>query len=96
MNNVANSKRVFYIAPHMVVGYADILGGRGDVRLDKLENDSADDVAAPILAGAHAFQIGSARDELARKYHADRGPAAPGAEPADRFDPRRRLRYRQP
>ena len=25
-----------------------------------------------MLAGAHAFQIGSARDELAKKYHADR------------------------
>jgi hypothetical protein len=36
MNNVANSKRVFYMAPHMVVGYAAILGGRGDVTLDRL------------------------------------------------------------
>jgi len=31
MSNVVNSKRVFYVAPHMVVGYADILGKRGDV-----------------------------------------------------------------
>ena len=29
-----------------------------------------DDAAAPVLAGAHAYQIGSARDELAKKYHA--------------------------
>src|SRR4029453_8945315 len=29
-----------------------------------------DDDATPILAGAHAYQIGSARDELAKKYHA--------------------------
>src|SRR5205085_3358804 len=43
---------------------------RPDVRLDKLENDSPDEVAAPILAGAHAYQIGSSRDELARRFHA--------------------------
>jgi D-3-phosphoglycerate dehydrogenase len=66
------TKRVFYVKYLAHNIYADILRARGDVRLDKLENDSADDVAAPILAGAHAFQIGSARDELARKYHADR------------------------
>jgi D-3-phosphoglycerate dehydrogenase len=41
------------------------------VRLDRLENDSAEEVAAPILAAAHAYQIGAARDELARVYHID-------------------------
>jgi len=66
------SKRVFYVKYLAHTNFIDILGRRGDIRLDKLENDSADDVAAPILAGAHAFQIGSARDELAKKYHADR------------------------
>ena len=66
------SKRVFYVKYLAHNNFIDILGRRGDIRLDKLENDSADDVAAPILAGAHAFQIGSARDELAKKYHADR------------------------
>lgn len=65
-------KRVFYVKYLAHNNFIDILGRRGDIRLDKLENDSADDVAAPILAGAHAFQIGSARDELAKKYHADR------------------------
>ena len=65
-------KRVFYVRylAHQI--YADTLAQRPDVRLDKLENDSADDVAAPILAGAHAYQIGSARDEIAPKYYADR------------------------
>ena len=43
---------------------------RKDVRLDRLENESPDDAAAPVLAGAHAYQIGASRDELARKYHA--------------------------
>jgi D-3-phosphoglycerate dehydrogenase len=65
-------KRVFYVRYLAHKIYADTLAQRPDVRLDKLENDSSDDVAAPILAGAHAYQIGSARDEIAPKYHADR------------------------
>ena len=47
-------------------------GTRPDVRLDRLENESPEQVAAPILAAAHAYQIGAARDELARHFHADR------------------------
>lgn len=66
------TKRVFYVKYLAHNIYVDILGSRSDVRLDKLENESADDMAAPVLAGAHAYQIGSARDELAKKYHADR------------------------
>jgi D-3-phosphoglycerate dehydrogenase len=62
-------KRVFYVRYVSHPDYIDILGKRPDVRLDKLENDSADAVAAPILAAAHAYQIGSARDEIAPKYH---------------------------
>ena len=50
--------------------FTEIVEKRADIRLDKLKNDSADDVATPVLAGAHAYQIGSARDELAKKYHA--------------------------
>ena len=69
---MADLKRVFYVKYLAHNNFIDILGTRSDIRLDKLENDSADDVAAPVLAGAHAFQIGSARDELAKKYHADR------------------------
>jgi len=69
---MADVKRVFYVKYLAHNNFIDILGRRSDIQLDKLENDSADDVAAPILAGAHAFQIGSARDELAKKYHADR------------------------
>ena len=65
-------KHVFYVKYLAHNIFTDILGRRGDIRLDKLENDSPDDVAAPVLAGAHAFQIGSARDELAKKYHAER------------------------
>src|SRR6478672_10811893 len=64
-----NNKRVFYVKylAHQV--YADILKARPDVRLDRLENESPDAVSAPILAAAHAYQIGAARDELAKHFH---------------------------
>jgi D-3-phosphoglycerate dehydrogenase len=66
-----NNKRVFYVKylSHQV--YADILQARPDVRLDRLENDSPDNVAAPILSAAHAYQVGAARDELAKHFHVD-------------------------
>ena len=66
-----NNKRVFYVKYLAHPVYAEILQARPDVRLDRLENDSADDLAAPILAAAHAYQIGAARDEIARHFHAD-------------------------
>src|SRR5258707_9788913 len=65
-----NTKRVFYVKYLAAPDFAEALARRPDVRLDKLENESADDVAAPILKDAHAYQIGSARDEIATKYHA--------------------------
>ena len=67
-----NNKRVFYVKYLAHEVYAEILRARPDVRLDRLENDSPDDVAAPILAAAHAYQVGAARDELARHFHVDR------------------------
>ena len=86
-----NNKRVFYVKylAHQI--YADILQARPDVRLDRLENESPDDIAAPIVSAAHAYQIGAARDELARHFHVDRRPAAARAEPLDRLKQRRRL-----
>jgi D-3-phosphoglycerate dehydrogenase / 2-oxoglutarate reductase len=66
-----NTKRVFYVKYLADPVYADILGARGDVRLDRLENESPDDEAAKILAAAHVYQIGSARDEIARRFHVD-------------------------
>src|SRR6202035_4229995 len=67
-----NNKRVFYVKylPNQI--YVDILKTRPDVRLDRLENESPDDIAAPILSAAHAYQIGAARDELAPHFHVDR------------------------
>jgi D-3-phosphoglycerate dehydrogenase / 2-oxoglutarate reductase len=67
-----NTKRVFYVKYLAHEIYADILRARPDVRLDRLENESAEETAAPILAVAHAYQIGAARDELARHFHAER------------------------
>src|SRR5580698_3872517 len=66
-----NNKRVFYVKylPNQI--YADILKARPDVRLDRLENESPDEVSIPILSAAHAYQIGAARDELALHFHVD-------------------------
>ena len=64
-----NNKRVFYVKYLAHPVYAEILSARSDVRLDRLENESPEDVFAPILAEAHAYQIGAARDELAPHFH---------------------------
>src|ERR1700760_1570823 len=66
-----NNKRVFYVKhlPNQI--YVDILKARPDVRLDRLQNESPERGYAPILLEAHAYQIGAARDELARHFHAD-------------------------
>src|SRR3954464_4050076 len=66
-----NSKRVFYVKYLAHEIYVDILKARPDVRLDRLENDSPDAVAAPILSAAHAYQVGAARDEIAEHFHVD-------------------------
>src|SRR5579863_9402165 len=70
MSNGVNNKRVFGVQPHRPVGYGEILGKRGDIRLDMLEQKSPDTAALEILSAAHAYQISSARDELAGHYHA--------------------------
>jgi D-3-phosphoglycerate dehydrogenase len=66
-----NNKRVFYVKYLAHPIYADILKARADVRLDRLENESPNDISAPILSAAHVYQIGAARDELARHFHVD-------------------------
>jgi D-3-phosphoglycerate dehydrogenase len=66
-----NNKRVFYVKYLAHPIYAEMLSARPDVRLDRLENDSPDEVASPILAAAHAYQVGAARDELAKHFHVD-------------------------
>jgi D-3-phosphoglycerate dehydrogenase len=64
-----NNKRVFYVKYLAHEIYADILRARPDVRLDRLENESPDEVAALIVAAAHAYQIGAARDETRTEFH---------------------------
>ena len=70
MNNAVNNKRVFCVQPHRPIGFGEALGKRGDIRLDMLEQKSPDADALEILGAAHAYQMSSARDELARHYHA--------------------------
>jgi D-3-phosphoglycerate dehydrogenase len=67
-----NNKRVFYVKYLAHEIYVDVLRARPDVRLDRLENESSDEVAAPILAAAHVYQIGAARDEIAPHFHASK------------------------
>ena len=68
----ANTKRVFYVRYLAHSIFAELLGARADIRLDRLENESPERVVTAVLAAAHAFQIGAARDELSRTYHVDK------------------------
>jgi len=52
-----NTKRVFYVRNLADPVFADILGRRDDVRLDRLENESPEQLAGPILAAAHVYQV---------------------------------------
>ncbi|MCA6125420.1 hydroxyacid dehydrogenase [Bradyrhizobium sp. WSM 1704] len=65
-----NNKRVFYVKYLAHDIYVDIMKQRPDVRLDRLENETPEAQFAPVLADAHAYQIGAARDELAPHFHA--------------------------
>jgi D-3-phosphoglycerate dehydrogenase / 2-oxoglutarate reductase len=66
-----NSIRVFYVKRFFHPLFAEILGRNPTITLDKLENDTPDPEATPVLEAAHVFSISSARDELARRFHAD-------------------------
>jgi D-3-phosphoglycerate dehydrogenase / 2-oxoglutarate reductase len=60
-----NTKRVFYVNNVAAQVYLDILSKRPDVHVDRLQNDSPESAMEPVLAQAHAYQIGSSRQELA-------------------------------
>jgi D-3-phosphoglycerate dehydrogenase len=64
----ANTRRVFYVNNVAAPVFLDILATRPDIHVDKLENDSPPAVADPILALAHAYQIGSTRQELPMQF----------------------------
>jgi D-3-phosphoglycerate dehydrogenase len=59
-----NTKRVFYVNNVAAPVYLEILAKRPDIHVDKLVNGTPDAEAEPVLAQAHAYQIGSSRQEL--------------------------------
>ncbi|MGD0102847.1 MAG: hydroxyacid dehydrogenase [Rhodopila sp.] len=62
-----NTKRVFYVNHVAAEVYLDILAKRPDIQVDRLENASPESEVEPVLAQAHAYQIGSSRQELVVK-----------------------------
>jgi D-3-phosphoglycerate dehydrogenase / 2-oxoglutarate reductase len=67
----ANSKRIFYVESLAHPSFAEVVAARPDVQLDRIANDAGLSEVAPIVAAAHAYQIMSARDELAPAFFAD-------------------------
>src|SRR3954451_2713718 len=63
-----NTKRVFYVNALSHTVYLDVLAKRPDIQVDKLVNDSPEPEAERVLSQAHAYQIGSSRQELAIKF----------------------------
>src|SRR3954447_17943790 len=66
-----NKKRGVFVKYLAHPIYTELMQARPDIRFDRLENESPDEVATPILAAAHVYQIGAARDEIARHFHVD-------------------------
>ena len=62
-----NTKRVFYVNNVSAPVYLEILAKRPDIHVDRLVNDSPNAEVEPVLAQAHAYQIGSSRQELVMK-----------------------------
>ena len=67
-----NVKRAFYVRFLNHPVYLDIIATRPEIRLDKLENDSPEATARPIVSAAHAYQVSSARDELPAQFHVNK------------------------
>ena len=63
-----NTKRVFYVKYLPSAVYSTVLATRPDVQLDKLENDSPDQLVTPILTQAHLYQIGASRQIIAPHF----------------------------
>ena len=90
-----NNKRVFYVKYLAHEIYTEILKARPDVRLDRLENESPDaEVGADPVGGARLPDRRGAR-RTGAAFPCRSGPAAAGAEPADRLQQRRGLRPRR-
>src|SRR5580692_13066354 len=61
-----NAKRVFYVKYLSGPVFAEILARRPDIQLDKLENETPDAEAEPVLSQAHAYQIGASRQVIGK------------------------------
>ena len=90
-----NVKRVFYVRQVAHPCYLDIIAQRPEIRLDKLENETPDEVVAtdhrgraclPDRLGARRAQAAIPRPARSARAH---------AQPARRLHQRRRLRHRQ-
>ena len=91
-----NTKRVFYVNTVAAPIYLEILAKRPDIHMDKLANDTPEGDAEPVLAHAHAYQIGSSRQELAMKLQGYAPLLKPLPEPTGAVHQRRRVRHGQP
>jgi D-3-phosphoglycerate dehydrogenase / 2-oxoglutarate reductase len=69
---IANSHRVFYVHEVADPAFLEVMAKEDSIHIDKLENDSDDTTAAPVLASAHAYQILSGRNSLNTKFFATR------------------------
>lgn len=65
----AKAKRVFYLTRLTDRVFADLLGARPDISLDRLLNDSPEAEVDRVLLSAHAYQIGASRDEIPLRMH---------------------------
>jgi D-3-phosphoglycerate dehydrogenase len=61
-----NAKHVIYVKYLAAPIFGEILAGRPDIQLAKLENETPTIVAQPILARAHAYQIGASRQLIGK------------------------------
>jgi D-3-phosphoglycerate dehydrogenase len=61
---VSNTKRVFYVNTVAAPVYLEILAKRPDIHADRLVNETPEAEAEQVLEQAHAYQIGSSRQEL--------------------------------
>ena len=64
-----NNKRVFYVKYLANQIYADILKARPDVRLDRLENESPEEISRADPRRRACLSDRAARDELAPHFH---------------------------
>lgn len=67
---VMRMKNVFYVKYLSDEVFKEIVGDEDSIKLTRLDNDSPDTEANPVLATAHAYQIGASRDEIAPQFHA--------------------------